>query len=231
VLAIMFALLIPLLKRKWFTVLAVMIIILILISGYLLYRLGWDRFSTLLSDHDGTTEIVDVNQEPVAIPEETPEPSTEIIPEPETETNEEALNLEALVYNCRVLDLFGMSLEEIKAIIGNPDEEGWFAGDYYRWDNASSLIDNNENGIAQQSELFIAGSDIAMIRLDNFLTIREGSSFDDVRQLLGVNLAVEDWSETEWFDYVMIYRFREYEFIFNSSNPAGPIAFIMAKRN
>jgi hypothetical protein len=162
-----------------------------------------------------------------------PEQQTEYDTEPESfpEADTQILNMEALVYNCRVLDLFGMSLEEIKAIIGNPDEEGWFAGDYYRWNNASSLIGNNENGIAQQSELFIAGSDIAMIRLDNFLTIREGSSFDDVRQLLGANLAVEDWSDTEWFDYVMIYRFREYEFIFNASNPAGPVSFIMARRN
>jgi hypothetical protein len=230
-LALMFALLIPLLKRKWFTVLAVLIIVLILVSSYLLSRLGWDKFSSLFFDQDSLTENVEVNQEPVVIPEETPEPPTEIVPEPETETSAEALNLEALIYNCRVLDLFGMSLDEIKSIIGNPDEEGWFAGDYYRWNDASSLIGNNENGIAQQSELFIAGSDIAMIRLDNFLSIREGSSFEEVRQLLGADLEVEYLSDNEWFEHVMVYKYSGYEFVFNASEPTGPVTFMMVRKS
>jgi pimeloyl-ACP methyl ester carboxylesterase len=231
VLALMFALLIPLLKRKWFTTFAILIIIPLLISSFLLYKLGWERISLLFSEEDRAAEILDQEQEPVVIPEESLEPPIEVVPEPETGTGETALNLEALVYNCRVLDLFGMSLDEIKAIIGNPDEEGWFAGEYYLWNDAGALIGGNENGLSQQQELFIAGSEITMIRMDQFLSIREGSSFDDVRQLLGANLNVEDWSDNEWFEFVMVYRFREYEFIFNSPNPAGPVSFIMAKRN
>lgn len=193
----------------------------------------WEMLAFVFHENGESSDPPDSQDlsEPAAEIEPEQQADYDAEPEPDPEADAQTLDMEALIYSCRIIDLFGMSLDEIKAIIGNPDEEGWFAGDYYRWDDASALIGNNDNGLSQQQELFIAGSEIEMIRLENFLSISEGSSFDDVRQLLGSNLVVEDWSDNEWFEYVLVYRFQEYEFIFNSPNPAGPVSFIMAKRN
>lgn len=139
-------------------------------------------------------------------------------------------DVEERIKNCKIMRLFNMSFEEITNILGEPDETIWLSGEVYVWNDASVLIENNEDGLSEQKELLIGGESIKAIDFKEFGVIKIGMSFHDAKEILGDDLKVYGTEGSEWFQYAMVYEYEDYSIIFEGMDSKSPIRMIMVWR-
>lgn len=82
--------------------------------------------------------------------------------------------------NCKLFALFGQNIDDIKDVLGPPDDVIWFRGDVFIWEDASSLIGNNPDGLSQQKRLMVGGEDIAGLHLTSFGELETGIPNEEV---------------------------------------------------
>lgn len=143
---------------------------------------------------------------------------------------EEELSLEDRLASCGLLGVIGMTLEEVEEILGPPDEEHWYSGEFFIWHDATELIGVGGNNISPQKELRAGGHHIVMFNLDSFGDIQIGSSFEEVKNYLeretGKNFEVVQEPGPYNLEYKIIFVHGKYVFYFESDSGNSPIKSI-----
>lgn len=144
------------------------------------------------------------------------------------EKKQRGLSVTERLKNDKILQVLSMNKQEVLSILGKPDREDWFAGEYIFYEDASPLIQNNDNGATDETSLLIWMNDyddIVMVCLSSFLDIETGMSFTKAMDILNQELEVfEDKVWGEFGDYYMNAAIEDYNISFYANESIdGPI--------